>query len=57
MTEQTMGTTDDIVAITQLVVRERESRDLGYWNRMLDCFHPDAEINISWIHGSAREFV
>ncbi|MFZ9434447.1 MAG: nuclear transport factor 2 family protein [Burkholderiaceae bacterium] len=57
MTEQTMGTTDDIVAIPQLVVRERESRDLGYWNRMLDCFHPDAEINISWIHGSAREFV
>lgn len=37
-----MQNTDAIVAITQLVVRERESRDLGFWNRMRGCFHADA---------------
>lgn len=52
-----MTNTDDIVAITQLVVRERESRDCGFWNRMRDCFHPDAEVNISWFRGSGHDFV
>lgn len=52
-----MSNTDDIVAITQLVVRERESRDCGYWNRMRDCFHPDSEINISWFRGNGHDFV
>ena len=33
-----MSYADDIAAITQLVVRERESRDMGFWNRMRDCF-------------------
>lgn len=47
----------DITAITQLIVRERDSRDMGFWNRMLDCFHPDAEIDISWITGNAKQFV
>jgi hypothetical protein len=52
-----MTNTDAIVAITQLVVRERESRDCGFWNRMRDCFHADAEINISWFRGSGHDFV
>ncbi len=52
-----MMATDDIVAITQLVVRERESRDCGFWNRMRDCFHPDSEVNISWFRGNGHEFV
>lgn len=52
-----MGDTDDIIAITQLVVRERESRDCGYWNRMRDCFHADAEVNISWFRGTGHAFV
>jgi hypothetical protein len=52
-----MTATDDIVAITQLVVRERESRDCGYWNRMRDCFHPDSEVNISWFRGNGHDFV
>jgi hypothetical protein len=49
--------TDDITAITQLVVRERESRDMGFWNRMRDCFHEDAEIDISWFKGKGHDFV
>jgi len=48
---------EDIVAITQLVVRERESRDMGFWSRMRDCFHDDAEVNISWFQGRGHEFV
>ena len=48
---------NDITAITQLVVRERESRDMGFWNRMRDCFHADAEVNISWFQGRGHDFV
>lgn len=52
-----MSYADDIAAITQLVVRERESRDMGFWNRMRDCFHADSEISISWFHGNGPDFV
>lgn len=47
----------DITAITQLVVRERESRDLCLWNRMAGCFHEDSRVEISWFQGSGKEFV
>ncbi|MDG2175842.1 MAG: nuclear transport factor 2 family protein [Gammaproteobacteria bacterium] len=47
----------DITAITQLVVRERESRDLCLWNRMAECFHEDSHVDISWFQGSGKEFV
>src|SRR5262245_49420904 len=47
----------DITAITQLILRERESRDLGRWSPMRECFHADALIRISWITGNADEFV
>ena len=46
-----------IPAITQLVLSEREARDLGWWTRMADCFHPDARIRLSWIDGDAEAFV
>jgi len=52
-----LSATDDITAITQLVVRERESRDMGFWHRMRDCFHADAEVNISWFQGNGHAFV
>ncbi len=49
--------TADISAITQLILSERESRDMGWWTRMGACFHPDARIRISWIDGDAQAFV
>jgi SnoaL-like domain len=52
-----MQNTDGITLVTQLIVRERDSRDMGFWNRMLDCFHPDALIDISWIRGNPQRFV
>ena len=47
----------NITAITQLVVRERESRDLCMWNRMESCFYEEAYVDISWFQGSGKAFV
>ncbi|MCP5143646.1 MAG: nuclear transport factor 2 family protein [Gammaproteobacteria bacterium] len=47
----------DITAVSQLILRERESRDMCYWNRMRDCFHPDSVVNISWFKGNGYDFV
>jgi hypothetical protein len=47
----------DVTAITQVILRERESRDEGRWGPMRECFHNDALIRISWITGNADEFV
>lgn len=47
----------DITLISQLILRERESRDLGHWDRMRDCFHPDSMVRISWFNGSGPDFV
>jgi hypothetical protein len=47
----------DISAITQLILRERESRDLARWERMRDCFWPDSLVRISWFRGNGADFV
>ena len=47
----------DITLVSQLILRERESRDLGNWDRMRDCFHPDSIVRISWFNGSGPDFV
>lgn len=47
----------DVSAVSQLVLRERISRDLGLWEQMRDCFHDDSMVRISWISASGPEFV
>jgi hypothetical protein len=47
----------DAHAVVQLVLRERQSRDRGWWEEMAACFAPDATIEMSWFTGSAREFI
>ena len=47
----------DVSAVSQLVLRERLSRDLGLWEQMRDCFHDDSVVRISWITASGPEFV
>jgi hypothetical protein len=47
----------DVSAVSQLVLRERLSRDLGLWEQMRDCFHDDSMVRISWINASGPEFV
>ena len=47
----------DVTAVSQLILRERVSRDLGLWEQMRDCFHDDSVVRISWINASGPEFV
>ncbi|MBI2749745.1 MAG: nuclear transport factor 2 family protein [Burkholderiales bacterium] len=47
----------DITAVTQLILLERESRDLGRWDTMRECFHPDSLVRISWYRGDGPGFV
>lgn len=51
------GATEDMVENCQLVLREREGRDLCWWERARDCFHPDSTVNVGWFEGSGAEFV
>lgn len=46
-----------ITAIAQLVLSEREARDMGWWTRMGECFHPDARVRLSWIDDTGEAFV
>ena len=43
--------------VTQLLLRERQSRDRGWWEQMADCFAPDSTVNMSWFNGTGAEFV
>lgn len=43
--------------VTQLVLRERQSRDRGWYDRMADCFADDSVVAMSWFDGSGAEFV
>lgn len=47
----------DSEAVTQLVLRERQSRDQGWWDRWSDCFEHDSVVDLSWFTGSGAEFV
>jgi hypothetical protein len=47
----------DTSAITQLILRERESRDLGRWDEMRECFFADSVVRLSWFRGSGADFV
>jgi hypothetical protein len=47
----------DVSAITQLVLTERESRDLGRWDQLAACYLPDSRVEISWISGTGAQFV
>ncbi len=47
----------DISAVSQLVLREVTSRDLGLWEQMRNCFHDDSVVRISWINASGPDYV
>ncbi|MGH9715607.1 MAG: nuclear transport factor 2 family protein [Candidatus Acidiferrales bacterium] len=47
----------DITAVAQLILRERESRDLGRWERMRDCFWQESLVRVSWYQGNGPGFV
>ncbi len=47
----------DKVLIAELAQAERRARDAKDWQLMLDCYHDDARIFLSWIDGGPAEFV
>jgi SnoaL-like domain len=47
----------DVSAVTQLILKERESRDLGRWDDMRACFHPDSQVRVTWFRGNGAGFV
>jgi hypothetical protein len=40
----------------QLMLREQQSRDRGWWKRMDGCFAEDSMVDLSWFNGSGTEF-
>jgi hypothetical protein len=57
MLMQTVLAAAEVSAITQLVLTERESRDLGRWERLGACYLADSHVEISWISGTGAQFV
>ena len=48
---------NDIVEVSQLILRERQGRDRGWWQQMRDCFDPQASVRLSWFNGTGADFV
>lgn len=51
------GVLAEKLLISELAQAERRARDAKDWRLMLDCYHGDARIFLSWIDGTAAEFV
>ena len=49
-----MTNSDDVA---QVVLRERQARDRGWWEQMRECIHPQAGIRLSWFRGTGHDFV
>lgn len=53
-----IGQIADQMEVTNVVQTERAARDQIQWDRMRNCFHPDATVHLSWFNGgSGYEFV
>lgn len=52
-----MNTADDVVEIMQLVLRERQGRDRGWWQQMREAFAIDSVVHLSWYSGDGARFV
>lgn len=48
---------DDISAVTQIVLRERQARDRGWWDQMYSTYWPDSRVSLSWYDGDGPGFV
>lgn len=47
----------DVEEVTQLILRERQGRDRGWWRQMAETFSPTSRVRVSWIDASGAEFV
>lgn len=48
---------DDVSAVTQVVMRERQGREHGWWDQLMSTFWPDSRVDLSWYHGDGPGFV
>ncbi|MFB7089195.1 nuclear transport factor 2 family protein [Streptomyces sp. NPDC056296] len=51
------GTGDDASAVSQVVLRERQGRDRGWWEQMAALYWPDSTVRLSAFHGDGPGFV
>ncbi|WP_328609568.1 nuclear transport factor 2 family protein [Amycolatopsis sp. NBC_00345] len=47
----------DTAAISQVVLKERQARDRGWFDQEARCFHEDSRVRVSWFDGPGAEFV
>ncbi len=47
----------DKAIITEIILRERLSRDRGHFEEMASYYHIDSHVEVSWFKGSGLEFV
>ena len=47
----------DVTEVSQLLLRERQSRVRARSDELLACFHDDATVQTSWMQGSAAAYV
>jgi hypothetical protein len=52
-----MDSTDGTSLISQLVLRERQGRDRGWWSQMRACYDQAAVVDLNWYRGNADGFV
>jgi hypothetical protein len=57
MSTQAIQNAADVSAVTQLILTERETRDVHRWDEMRDCYHPDSRVRVSWFNGTGADFV
>ena len=57
MSNSDFTTVKDEHEIASLLIRWGHARDSDDWETLSACFHDDATIHISWISGSAKDFV
>ncbi|MEU3294371.1 nuclear transport factor 2 family protein [Streptomyces longwoodensis] len=48
---------NDTTEITQVILKERQGRDRGWFEQEESCFHPHSRVRITWFDGSGAEFV
>jgi SnoaL-like domain len=48
---------DDITELTQVIFKERQGRDRGWFDQEAACFHPHSRVHITWFDGPGAEFV
>ena len=48
---------EDMVAVADLVQRERAARDARQWDEMATYYHPESVVDVSWFLGDGAGFV